>query len=137
MVDFRRASAAVVVLACCTASLVACASVGSQPGPGPDSEPTTCTQAEQSTRELTTELAESVVGVELRSCVNGEETITVIESGWADLVAIDGVTLPASVHLYEEGPGTPADCVEIDRRRFVLIDDEWYRARSVECSTNS
>jgi hypothetical protein len=132
MIDISRAGAAV-ALAFCAASLVACASLEQEPAAGPDADPTTCAQAEQSTQELTTELAKSVVGVELRTCLDGEETTTVVESEWVDLVAVDGVTLPTKVQLEEVG--FPADCEEIDgRRMYLLIDDEWYRARYAECS---
>ena len=135
MIDISRAGAAV-ALAFCAASLVACASLEREPAAGPDAEATTCTQAEQSTQELTTELAESVVGAGLRTCLDGEETTTVIEPGWVDVVAVDGIPLPASVQLEEVG--SPADCTEIaGRRLFLMVDDEWYRARYVECAQDT
>jgi len=124
---------ATLVLACSAVPLAACSLGAPEPEPAP--APAACAEAERAAQELTVEVATRVVGEELPACVDGVSTSMVIAEEWADLVAVDGVPLPAVVQL--DPIGFPADCAELDGASLtVLIDGEWYRARSVECAQN-
>lgn len=126
----RRAVMLLPLAGIAAASMTGCTG---EPGPAPAPSPVTCpTSADQTEFILAT--AETLIGSETLVCGVREDVPTSLEftTDWAELFAVDGVDLPAHPELVDgQGEWT---CVLASGTSYVLVDDEWYAARPVECS---
>lgn len=98
-----------------------------------------CPAADADLPQLTQEIAQTLTAEYALMCrldagSNMEgPTEGTIEGPWADLLATDGLTLPALVTLSPDSQ-TPADCRAITtRQQYVLVGTDWYQARAVVC----
>lgn len=78
--------------------------------------------------------ARTLVGSDVLVCEPRDDTPTslTLTAEWAELLATDGITLPTPIELVSgEGEWT---CEVGSGSSLVLVNGEWYAARSVECS---
>jgi hypothetical protein len=108
---------------------------GCDPAPAPTPTPTAVAcpiPAEQP--DLTLAVAEPLIGRQVVVCpADGDVPSPVtLTADWAQLLAVDGAALPAHPELVA-GQGAWS-CRLADGVTHVLVQDEWYAARPVECS---
>ena len=149
-VNARAGFRAMLLPALLGAVFVLISGCGSTPMPTSRSNPpptfADCPTPTSALPALTRKIARSVVGRSVAVCGLVPATDSLnrtqfrVTAPWVEVVAVDGIRLPAKVNLQPDRPRrlqrTSYCTEEPGGTLHVLVGGRWYAARSVSCATN-